>query len=213
MKFLTGDRLGKALKAWRLANKWKEKDIVEASKKNGRPVAASTISLLENEGRGVSIDRLFQVIFPAYGIAEISDFDLFLDYCFAHSLKSIVIIRVKDRDIHNLHGTKEHLVAPNKLADNRSRISIIEIDSGKSTVWQNHTGHEFLMVSKGTVHAEFAETSDGEKESFVLKKGDAVAFPSVLYHRFSNPEKRKAELTIARPTKSLPFGMYGPAGK
>jgi mannose-6-phosphate isomerase-like protein (cupin superfamily) len=207
--FLERPRIGAALIAWREAHKLTAADVVAKSKlASKKPVASSTISEIEKHGSGFSYKRLVEDILPAYGIDDIGDFDLFLDYCVNSSLDTIVHIKDKDRGEVPFRGTREYLTNPDALLGNRTRISVIEVEPGQSTLWQRHEGHEYLMISKGTVFAEFAETLEGTKKTFTLKTYDAIAFPSALYHRFENRGSSLAELIVARPTKSLPRGMY-----
>lgn len=211
MSFLTTQRIGLALRRWREAHKWSSTEIAKKSKQGGKKgFDTPTVAALEIRGKGCSLQRFLEEILPAYGIEDVTDFDLFLDYCFDHSLASIAVIKAKDIiDVKNLNGTREYLIHPDLLKGNRARISIITIERNGSTVWQNHEGHEFLRISKGSIKAEFAEKeTGGRKKTFLLEKGDALAFPSALYHCFANIGEDEAELTIARPTKSLPKGMY-----
>src|SRR5213075_627461 len=93
-----------------------------------KSLSASTISQIENHGKGIAFQRLVDDILPAYGIKDIGDFDLFLDYCINRSLDGIAIIRKKEEDVRQgPTGTTEYLISPQKLKGNRARISIIDI--------------------------------------------------------------------------------------
>src|ERR1700685_2736171 len=137
MQLPTGKTLGKALKAWRATKKLRQTDIAKNSIKNGKKtVPDSNISSIENDGKGFSYEHLIEHVLPAYGIKDICDFDLFLDYCVNHSVKTISVIRNAERDTLNTDDTKEILISPEKLKGNRTRISVIEIRVGKRTKWQ-----------------------------------------------------------------------------
>ena len=205
-------KIGQALKAWREAQNKRAVEVAANSIKNGKKtVPTPKISTIENEGRGFSYDSLIKDVFPAYGIKDVSDFDIFLDSCADNSIETISVIRAKE-DRSNIpgDGTKEILIPPQKLKGNRTRISIIEIDPGKRTIWQNHDGHEYVMIGKGKIRAEFAETknpSPDKKTCWELNEGDGIAFSSAIYHSFINDSAEITQLIIARPTKSLPKGM------
>jgi hypothetical protein len=212
-KLLNLQKLGQALKTWRERKNIRPNDVVQKSQvASKKPVTPSTISLLEKNGTGVAYNALIKNVFPAYGITDICDLDLFLGYCATHSVKTVSVVRARDRDVrNNKEGTKEILISPERLKGNRVRISIIEIMPNGRTVWQNHDGFEYVMVGKGKVVAEFADTSDtpeDKRTKFELNEEDGVAFSSLVHHSFINNEKETAQLIIARPTKSLPKGMF-----
>jgi len=208
--------IGQALKIWREAKRLRIKDIAENSKRHPteckKAVQEPTISQIETQGDGFSYNTLIENILPAYGIKDIGDYDLFLDYCVNHSVETISIVRANERDIHNSSNeTQETLVSPDKLRGNRIRISTIEINAGGRTVWQNHPGHEYVMVDKGRVTAEFADTKDtpaDRRVQYELNPGDGVAFSSLIYHSFINKNPGPARLIVARPVKGLPKGPY-----
>ena len=127
-----------------------------------------------------------------------------------NSVETISVVRANDRSTTTSDETTEILISPEKLNGNRARISIIEIKPGKQTKWQNHEGHEYVMVEEGKVTAEFADTIDiaiDQRKREDLSEGDGVAFNSAIYHSFINKGDSMAKLIIARPTKSLPKGM------
>lgn len=210
MNLLGGKELGRALKQWREARRLRQIDVVKRSKTvSKKPLKPSNLSNMENKGTGLSYKNLVENIFPAYQINDICDYDLFLDYCLAKSVESIAIVRSNERDSQTANpGTKELLIPPDMLKGNRARISIIEIDRDRETVWQNHEGHEYLMIWKGQVTAEFSDSEDGEKKKYKMSEGDGVAFNSAIHHRFINSGDRTAVMIVARPTMSLPKGMY-----
>jgi quercetin dioxygenase-like cupin family protein len=210
MDFLTGPNVGRALRLWRIAKKLKLKDVAENSEKvSKRPVASSNLSAWETGGKGVSYKNLVENLLPAYGIRDICDYDIFLDYCLGPSEEMVTVIRQSGRsDLKdNATGTHEWLVSPKDLKGNRSRISVIEINPGGRTKWQNHEGHEYVMVARGQVVLEYARSEHDRPRTVTLGKLDGVAFSSSVYHSFSNKGTSTAELIIARPTNSLPKGM------
>src|SRR5438270_822599 len=122
MNFLAPLKLGQALREWRERRNLRVVDIVAKSEALGKAVTASSISELENHGKGFSYPQLIENILPAYGITDICDFDLLLDYCVGTSISTISVIR--RRDVRNLHGTTETTIPPEQLGRNRARISM-----------------------------------------------------------------------------------------
>lgn len=205
LSFLEPTNLGKALKRWRDWKKKRPTDVAKKSRELGMSFPSQEVSKFE-KGDGFSIERLVTRIFPAYGICDAADFDLFIDFAQDFTLDDVVVI-TKFSELNIAVGT-ELWVAPAEVGINRSRISILNINPGRATKWQWHEGHEFVMVSAGRVRAEFALAEQGERKKVELKKGQGVAFPSLFYHSFINlATDSAAQITIARPTKSLPNGM------
>lgn len=205
LSFLQPQCVGNALKYWRESKKKTRQDITDASKVGGkRGFAIQEVGKFEN-GVGFSYQRLVEKILPAYGIVDVGDFDLFVDHCKGHSIDDVVFVMDTSRIIHENHESEEILINPEDLKSNRSRISVIKIRT--STKWQQHEGHEFVLVSKGRVRAEFSVEQDGRRTTQELKAGQGVAFPCALFHSFTNIDSVESEITIARPTKSLPKGI------
>jgi hypothetical protein len=145
IRSLSGKKIVEALMFWRKAKGKDPKDIISASMIAGKKtVPGSNVTNIEKNGNGFSFDHLMQHVFPAYGINDLCDLDLFLDSCVEHSVETISVIRANERNVINSEtkDTTETLISPEHLKGNRARISLIEIKPGKRTKWQNHEGHE-----------------------------------------------------------------------
>ena len=96
-------------------------------------------------------------------------------------------------------------VAEDFLGEHRTRIDRVEFQAGTNSVtrWNNHDGHEFVLILKGTVECEFAVGKNDARIQHTLSSGDAIAFPSGLYHRFWNASaEQEAMLVAAKPSNS-----------
>ncbi|MEW6156554.1 MAG: cupin domain-containing protein [Verrucomicrobiota bacterium] len=207
LDFLQPVNVGKGLTVWRNRKGLTRKDIAKNSQTKSRnPFVPEQVGTFER-GKGFSYARLVNDILPAYGISDVRDFDLFIDFCRGYDLSDVNVIHERSNLKHAAEGTEEFLVDPDDLPRNRSRISVIRIKPGMKTTWQCHEGHEYVMVSKGTLKAEFGIADDGRRDTYELKEGAGVAFPSMLHHSFHNIGEKEAEIIVARPTKSLPKGM------
>jgi quercetin dioxygenase-like cupin family protein len=146
---------------------------------------------------------LQQDILPSY---HVDDFDLFVDFCKLPSLNDVTVIKEREFSRSPIaDGAIDQYLDKGFLKAHRTRIDKVTFGPGtdQSTRWGRHDGHEFVLVLKGSVNCEFALDSGAEKKTFTIEAGDAVAFPSALFHRFVNAStSESAELVAARPSRS-----------
>jgi hypothetical protein len=135
----------------------------------------------------------------------VRDFDLFIDYCREVSLEDVVVVKPHDRK--GLAGALrgyDSLVPAEILGGNRTRLDIFRWLKDVGSVWGAHEGHEFVHVLNGILMCEFGLDDTAERKQYKLAKGDGIAFPSMLKHRFWNPGPKRVEFAVARPTGSVP---------
>lgn len=185
-----------------------KQDVAERSKQKGvskNPFKARQVTAWESGSTGLDYRRLVEDVLPAY---RIDDFDTFIDYCIPPTLADITVIE----DAHFgaipiAPGITNKAVGLGFLNNHRTRIDRVEF-SGKApaepTSWAPHNGHEFVLVLEGSVVCELAANEhDTERFTRTLTEGQAIAFHSGLYHRFSNAsETNRAKLVAAKPSHS-----------
>lgn len=217
MVFPKKQTLARALRLWREARRLGPSDVVRASRSYSKsPFDKGAIQGWESGKSSPTCERFVEDICPAY---EIRDLDVFLDFArlcedgFCEeeldgsrlvlkqkALDEIVV--VKKRTDQAIFDVNVKFSAPGTLGRNRSRIDEMTLPAGHRTTWNAHGGHEYLMVLAGKVRCFFGLMDNRKEEPddhCELSAGEAVAFPSVIFHAVENIGTETATILVARP--------------
>ena len=108
-----------------------------------------------------------------------------------------------------LGGVHQSSVGSQFLHQHRTRVDQIKLLPKTASCWRHHSGHEFILVTQGTLRVELAETEGGAKTSYDLDAGDALAVPSSLFTAAKNLSDQTTIIVVSRPTlaKEVAFGQ------
>ena len=197
--------IGSGLRRWRDLHGWSAKHVAQESKRRGKQeFSEGRVNKWEKGRTSFTYKQLEESILPAY---RIDDFDIFVDFCRPPSLDDVTEIDAKSFTASPiaLDGAIDQYLNKGFLKAHRTRIDKVTFRQGKgqTTPWGAHDGHEFVLVLQGSVNCEFAVTADGPRKSYTISEGGAIAFPSALFHKFSNAsDSEPAVLVAARPSHS-----------
>jgi len=197
-------QMGASLRRWRESIGFTAKKVADESRaKAKKPFGQAQVNKWEKGTQTFTYRRLIQDIFPSY---RIDDIDVFIDFCRHPGLEDVTVIKAEEFTRSPIaDGAIDQYLNRGFLKSHRTRIDKVTFPKGKApgTSWGSHDGHEFVLVLRGAVTCEFAVEVSGEKLIRTIAAGDAVAFPSALYHKFFNAsETEEAELVAARPSRS-----------
>ena len=193
MKLPSKKLLGPSLKRWRESKGISAKTI---AKKIG--VRVNQVHQWERGSVYPKYDRLVEGICPAY---EIKDFDHFiLMYCCRRArLSDVHHISAKQLNIDFAEFDIERRFAkPRQLGGHPIRIDQVGVPKGKKSIMRSHEGHNYLMVITGKVRFSYAQAKDDKPETITLSAGDAVTYPTTIFHQIE-ALKEDAQLVVARP--------------
>jgi len=156
---------------------------------------------------------LYNHIFVIAEIIGVPCLQIFFEYCRTPSLDD-VIYEQKDAwckdvpsDEDGADGCEVYFLQKSIKESCPVRVDHVQIKAGGSTGWGPHDGYEFIYVSE----AKLLRFTIGESEDESLAKtydvtdGEAIAFPSSLWHRIENLGGSQASLAVGRLAMSAPI--------
>lgn len=158
-------------------------------------VSESLISQIERNKVSPSIDTLLR-------IADILDIDheyLFSEY---RQKRQVSIVRRDQRDSIRLDKVAFHQLSVNDENSKDSAIEafLLDVDPGgeKGDREYGHAGMEFGIILEGRAELIYGS------ETYILKEGDSIYFPSDMPHLFKNPgEKTLRAIWVVTPPRNL----------
>lgn len=208
MKLPDEKALGKGLKRWRESNpKSRRLTVAEVAAMAG--VGPGAVRAWEAGKFRAAYNVVAEKIFPAY---EIYDVDLFWDFCEPKDEPGDeVVVSVQKREgavgftINRDFGPEIRMVHPERLKGHRTRVDYMELEPKQPSRWNDHAGHEFILVIEGEIECKVGK-SEATSKTYLLSKGEAIAFSSFIGHQVV-AGKKGATIVIGRPAWSGAVGI------
>jgi quercetin dioxygenase-like cupin family protein len=209
VRFKSSKFLGPGLKSWREeVLKESLEDVVNRGKVRSKNAYADAQQFrrFENGTSFPTIDRLIEDILPAYNIQYFDAFFLGHWSPRYHGLSEVRHLRAGDEISHQKQygGTTRFGVGDAMFCGQVPvRIDRFIVPRGTKSDTIRHSGYNYLLVTKGEVSCELTEAETGGKgksKCFDLKTGDALLFPTTLWHSIKAVGNNDAEFVVAVPT-------------